>query len=110
MSHWARIDNRHLARVNPPSPVNIPSPGLSLVVDLDPFLMGDMNQEGRLPPNPAPQNPNIMLNPPMGELPQNPPLNPANGLGGDNIEGGSIHGDMGAPQFCTLRDYMNPPR
>ena len=26
------------------------------------------------------------------------------------MEGGRIHGDMGAPQFRTLRDYMNPPR
>ncbi|GFZ06460.1 hypothetical protein Acr_18g0006300 [Actinidia rufa] len=72
--------------------------------------MGDMNQEGRLPLNPTPQNPNIMLNPPMGEVPQNPPLNLANGLGGDHMEGRSIHGDMGAPQFRTFRDYMNPPR
>ena len=97
MSHWAREENRRLTRVIPLSPVNIPSPELLLVVDLDTFLMGDMNQEGRPPPNPAPQNPNIVLNPPMGELPQNPPLNPAHGLGGDNMEGGRIHGDMGAP-------------
>ncbi|GFY90814.1 hypothetical protein Acr_07g0010110 [Actinidia rufa] len=26
------------------------------------------------------------------------------------MEGGSIHGGIGAPQFRTLRDYMNPPR
>ncbi|GFS37017.1 hypothetical protein Acr_00g0049240 [Actinidia rufa] len=58
----------------------------------------------------APQNPNAMLNPPMGGVPQNPPPNPAHGLGGDNMEGRSIHGGIGAPQFRTLRDYMNPPR
>ncbi|GFZ09773.1 hypothetical protein Acr_21g0003720 [Actinidia rufa] len=46
----------------------------------------------------------------MGGVPQNPPPNPAHGLGGDNMEGGSIHGGIGAPQFRTLRDYMNPPR
>ena len=46
----------------------------------------------------------------MDELPQNPLLNPAHGLGGDNMEGRSIHGDMGALQFRTLRDYMNLPR
>ncbi|GFZ12821.1 hypothetical protein Acr_23g0012060 [Actinidia rufa] len=46
----------------------------------------------------------------MGGVPQNPPSNPAHGLGGDNMEGGSIHGGIGAPQFRTLRDYMNPPR
>ncbi|GFY95065.1 hypothetical protein Acr_10g0004500 [Actinidia rufa] len=76
--------------------------------------MEDLNEEGRLlnlvPPNFAPQNPNAMLNPPMGGVLQNPPPNPAHGLEGDNMEGGSIHGDMGAPQFRTLRDFMNPPR
>ncbi|GFZ09702.1 hypothetical protein Acr_21g0003010 [Actinidia rufa] len=46
----------------------------------------------------------------MGGVPQNPLPNPAHGLGGDNMEGGSIHGGIGAPQFRTLRDYMNPPR
>ncbi|GFZ11445.1 hypothetical protein Acr_22g0008430 [Actinidia rufa] len=51
-----------------------------------------------------------MLNPPMGGVPQNPPPNPAHGLGGDNIEGGSIHEGIGAPQIRTLRDYMNPLR
>ena len=65
--------------------------------------MEDINEEGRLPklipPNLASQNSNVLLNPPMGGLPQNPPPNPAHGLGGDNMEGGSIHGDMGAPQF-----------
>ncbi|GFS44406.1 hypothetical protein Acr_00g0090150 [Actinidia rufa] len=71
--------------------------------------MEDQNEEGR-GPNFAPQNPNAILNPPMGGVPQNPLPNPAHGLGGDNIEGGSIHGDIGAPQFRTLRDYMNPPR
>ncbi|GFS40532.1 hypothetical protein Acr_00g0069150 [Actinidia rufa] len=71
--------------------------------------MEDQNEEGRVP-NFAPQNSNAMLNPPMGGVPQNPPLNPAHGLGGDIMEDGSIHGDIGAPQFRTLRDYMNPPR
>ncbi|GFY96805.1 hypothetical protein Acr_11g0011110 [Actinidia rufa] len=66
-----------------------------------------MKKEGL---NFAPQNPNAMLNPPMGGVPQNPPPNPAHGLGGDNMEGRSIHGGIGAPQFRTLRDYMNPPR
>ena len=108
MSHWARINNRRLLRVDPPSQVNIP-PGISLVVDLDNFSMEDLNEEGRAP-NFAPQNPNVLLNPPMGGVPQNLPTNPAQGLGGDNMEGGSIHGDMGAPQFRTLREYMNPPR
>ncbi|GFY93085.1 hypothetical protein Acr_08g0014810 [Actinidia rufa] len=71
--------------------------------------MEDQNEEGR-GPNFAPQNPNAILNPPMGGVPQNPLPNPAHGLGGDNMEGGSIHGGIGAPQFRTLRDYMNPPR
>ena len=115
MSHWTREENRRLTRVDPPSPVNIPSPGLLLVVNLDTLPMGDMNEEGEpqnlVPPNHAQQNPNIVLNPQIGGLPQNPPpLNPAHGLGGDNMEGESIHGDMRAPQFRTLRDYMNPPR
>ncbi|GFY93068.1 hypothetical protein Acr_08g0014640 [Actinidia rufa] len=61
-------------------------------------------------PTLPPQNPNAILNPPMGGVPQNPLPNPAHGLGGDNMEGGSIHGGIGAPQFRTLRDYMNPPR
>ncbi|GFS37480.1 hypothetical protein Acr_00g0052210 [Actinidia rufa] len=108
MSHWTRIDNRRLLRVDPPSPVNVP-PGISLVVDLDTFSIEDQNEEGR-GPNFAPQNPNAILNPPMGGVPQNPPQNSAHGLGGDNMEGGSIHGGIGAPQFRTLRDYMNPPR
>ena len=73
-----------------------------------------MNEEGRLPnfvpPNLAPQNPNVLLNPPMGGVPPNPHPNPAQGLRGDNMEGGSIHGDMGVSQFRTLRDYINPPR
>ena len=101
MSHWARIDNRRLLRVDPPSPVNTP-PGISLVVDLDIFSMEDQNEEGRVPnfapPNFTLQNPNVLPNPPMGGVLQNPP-NPAHGLGGDNMEGGSIHGDIGAPQF-----------
>ena len=101
MSHWAQIYNKRLLRVDPPSLVNTPSLGISLVVDLDTFPMEDINEEGRLPnlvpPNLAPQNPNVLLKPPMGGLPQNPPLNPAPGLGDDNMEGGSIHGDMGAP-------------
>ncbi|GFZ21982.1 hypothetical protein Acr_29g0011440 [Actinidia rufa] len=84
-------------------------PGILLVVDLDTFPMEDQNEEGRVP-NFAPQNPNGLPNPPMGGLPQNAPLNPAHSLGGDNMEGGSIHGDIGAPKFRTLRDYMNPPR
>ncbi|GFS44912.1 hypothetical protein Acr_00g0092800 [Actinidia rufa] len=71
--------------------------------------MEDQNEEGR-GPNFAPQNPNAILNPPMGGMPQNPLPNLAHGLGGDNMEGGSIHGGIGAPQFRTLRDYMNPPR
>ncbi|GFS40558.1 hypothetical protein Acr_00g0069310 [Actinidia rufa] len=108
MSHWARIDNRCLLRVDPSSPVNAP-PGISLVVDLDTFSMEDKNEERR-GPNFAPQNSNAILNPPMGGVPQNPLPNPAHGLGGDNMEGGSIHGGIGAPQFRTLRDYMNPPR
>ena len=115
MSHWTREENRRLTRVDPPSPVNIPSSGLLLVVNRDTLPMGDMNEEGEpqnlVPPNHAQQNPNIVLNPQIGGLPQNPPpLNPAHGLGGDNMEGESIHGDMRAPQFRTLRDYMNPPR
>ncbi|GFY92938.1 hypothetical protein Acr_08g0013340 [Actinidia rufa] len=108
MSHWARIDNRRLLRVNPPSPVNAP-PGISLVVDLDTFFMEDQNEEGN-GPNFAPQNPNAILNSPMGGVPQSPSPNPAHGLRGDNMESRSIHGGIGAPQFRTLRDYMNPPR
>ncbi|GFS41767.1 hypothetical protein Acr_00g0076340 [Actinidia rufa] len=71
--------------------------------------MEDQNEEGRVP-NFAPQNPNAMLNPPIGGVSQNPPPDTAHGLGGDNMEGGSIHGGIRAPQFRTLRDYMNPPR
>ncbi|GFY88457.1 hypothetical protein Acr_06g0003970 [Actinidia rufa] len=71
--------------------------------------MEDQNEEGR-GPNFAPQNSNAILNPPMGGVPQNPLPNLAHGLGGDNMEGGSIHGGIGGPQFRTLRDYMNPPR
>ncbi|GFY92738.1 hypothetical protein Acr_08g0011340 [Actinidia rufa] len=71
--------------------------------------MEDQNEEWRVP-NFAPQNPNGLPNPPMGGLPQNSPPNPAHGLEGGNMEGGRIHGDIRAPQFRTLRDYMNPPR
>ena len=46
MSLWTREENRRLTRVDPPSPVNIPSPGLLLVVNLDTLPMGDMNEEG----------------------------------------------------------------
>ena len=92
---------------------NRPSLETLLVVDLDTFSMKNINEEGRLPnlvpPNLAPQNPNVLLNPPMGGLLQNTLLNLVHGLRGDNMEGGSIHGDIGAPQFQTLRDYMNPP-
>ena len=52
-----------------PSPINAPSPEISVVVDLDTFPMEDINEEGRLhnpvPPNRAPQNPNILLHQPM---------------------------------------------
>ena len=63
MSHWARMNNRHLLRVNPPSLVNTPLE-ISLLVDLDTFPMEDLNEEGRVP-NFAPQNPNVLLNPPI---------------------------------------------
>ncbi|GFY95552.1 hypothetical protein Acr_10g0009370 [Actinidia rufa] len=71
--------------------------------------MEDQNEEGR-GPNFAPQNPNAILNPPMGGVPQNPLPNPAHGLGGDNMEGGSIHGgtfmDKQPHEAYSYFDYL----
>ncbi|GFZ04846.1 COP1-interacting protein 7 [Actinidia rufa] len=56
----------------------------------------------------CPTNPNACLTTNGWSARKSPP-NPAHGLGGDNIEGGSIPWGIGAPQ-SELRDYMNPPR
>ena len=90
-----------------------PSPGLPLIVDLGLLPMANMN-EGN-PPNVLPPNPNVIPNipnPNMNAEPNFPNLpDPIPNVGGGNeFDHGSNHGDMAAPQYRTLRDYMNPPR